>query len=84
MALLRQVYAFADDVVAAIVNFRNPVAFTHGDVVAYGHRVRGAYSFDAEIALYLTIKELAIVREDGVPATSILNDESFQLSIKLS
>ena len=78
MALLGEVDTFADDVVATIFDFRYPTAVTHTDAVAYCHRIGGAYSFDTEIALHLTIKELAIVRQNGVPASCILNDKSFQ------
>ena len=74
VALLREVDGLTNDVVATILDFRNPILVVHRDAVAYGHRIRRADSLDAEIALYLTIKQLAIVRQDGVPATSILND----------
>ena len=74
MALLREVDGLTDDVVLTILNFRNPVAFTHSDTVAHSHRISRADSLDAEIALYLTIKELVIVRTDGVPASGILNN----------
>ena len=85
VALLGEVDALADDVVAAVFDFRYPTSYlwsltTHlyGDAVAHGHRIGRAYSLDAEIALHFTIKELAIVRQDGVPASSILNDKSLQ------
>jgi hypothetical protein len=81
VALLREVDAFADDVVLAILNLRNPAFVVNCDPVAYGHRIRRADSLDTEIALYLTIKELAIVRKNGVPASSILNNETFHSSL---
>ena len=74
MALLGEVDAFANDIVLAVLNLRNPVAFTHSDAIAHGHWIGRADSLDAEITLHLTIKELAIVRQDGVPASCILND----------
>ena len=84
VALLRQVDAFADDVVLAVVYFCNPIAVTHSNPITYSNRIRGANSLDAKIALYLTIKELAIVRQDGVPASSILNDESVHQTVMIS
>ena len=73
MTLLGEVDALANDVVAAILDFGDPILVVHRNTVAHGHRIRRANSLDAEIALYLTIKQLAIVRQNGVPATSILN-----------
>ena len=44
------------------------------DVVTAGFGVGGADALEAEVALDLTINQLAIVGEDGVPAACILND----------
>ena len=74
MALLGQVDRLADNVVPAILYFINPVAFTQCHTVADGHGVGAAYALQAEVALYLAIKQLAIVCQDGVPAARILND----------
>ena len=74
MALLGEVDALSDDVVAAILNLSNPIALSYRDAIAYSDRIGRANSLDAEIALHLTIKELAIVRQNGVPASCILND----------
>ena len=79
MALLGEVDAFADDVVLAVGNLRDPAFFIHSDPVANSNGVSGADSLDTEIALHLTIKELAIVRQNGVPASGILNNKTFQL-----
>ena len=56
MALLGEVDALADDVVATVFNLCYPIAFTHLHSVAYGNGIGGAYSLDAEIALHLTVK----------------------------
>ena len=61
MTLFGEVDAFPDDVIAAVFNGHNPIALTYRHPVAYGHRIGGANSLDAEIALHLTLKELAIV-----------------------
>ena len=85
MALLRQVDTLADDVVAAVVDVDNPPSllfpFTLSPLlsldrhaVADSHGVGAPYAFDAEVALYLAVKQLAIVRADGVPAACILDD----------
>ena len=85
MALLGEVDALADNVVAAILNLGDegspfPVLPRGGgdaDPVAYGHRIRAPYATQTEITLDLTINKLAIVRTDDVPASCILNDETF-------
>ena len=83
MALLRQVDALADDVVAAVVDVDNPSSFLSPlstllsldrNAVADSHGVGTPYAFDTEVALNLTVKQLAIVRADGVPAACILDD----------
>ena len=61
MALFGEVDALTDDIIAAVFNSHNPIALTYHYPVAYGHRIGGANSLDAEIALYLTLKELAII-----------------------
>ena len=76
MTLLRQVDALADDVVAAVVDVDNPPTLLSLDrhTVADSHGVGAPYAFDAEVALNLAVKQLAIVRADGVPAACILDD----------
>ena len=44
------------------------------NAVADSHGVGTPYAFDTEVALNLTVKQLAIVRADGVPAACILDD----------
>ena len=90
MALLRQVDALADDVVAAVVDVDNPSSLLSplstllfplssllsldSHAVADSHGVGAPYAFDTEVALNLTVKQLAIVHADGVPAACILDD----------
>ena len=81
VTLLGEVDGLADDIVLTILYLRNPAFVVDGDMVAHGHRISGADSLDAEIALHLTIKELAIVRQDSVPASCILNNETFHSSL---
>ena len=76
MALFSEVDALADDVVAAVLNLHNKI-IANLNSVAYGHRIRAPYATQTEIAFYFTINKLAIVRADGVPASCILNDETF-------
>ena len=78
MALLGEIDALADDVVAAVVDVDDPPFVIDRDSVANGHGIRAPYAFDTEVALDLTIKELAIVGEDGVPATCIFYDKTVQ------
>ena len=73
VALFGEVDALADDIITTGFNLgdktlrnRNPVTDRDG--------VGGADALEAEVALDLTINQLAIVREDGVPAACILND----------
>lgn len=75
MALLGEVDAFSDDVIPAVFNLHNKT-IADLNVVAYGYGVRTPYATQAEVAFYLTINKLAIVRTDGVPASCILDDES--------
>ena len=84
VALLGEIDALADDVVTAVVDVDDPTFVIDRHTVADGHRVRAPYAFDTEITLYLTIKKLAIVRKDGVPASSVLNDKSFHVAIRPS
>ena len=49
------------------------------DSITHSNRIRAANASQTEISLDLTINQLAIVRQDGVPAACILYDESFQL-----
>ena len=46
----------------------------YGDTITDGDGVGGADAFEAEGAFDFTINQLAIVRQDGVPAASIFND----------
>ena len=77
MALLREVDGLADDVVATVVDADNPALVVDLYTVADGYGIGAADAFQAEVALHLTVKKLAIVRADGVPASRILNDEAF-------
>ena len=81
MALLREVDTLANDVVAAILDSHNPSFLVNLHPVAHSHGIGGADAFQAEVTLYLTVKQLVIVRTNGVPTACILNDKSFQLSI---
>ena len=90
MTLLRQVDALADDVVAAIVDIGNPAdplltSPRRGRgkryTVANRHGIGTPDAFYPEVSLHLTVKQLAIVRADGVPATCILDDKSFHFSL---
>ena len=78
VALLGEIDALADDVVTAVVDVDYPTFVIDRHPVADGHGVRAPYAFDTEITLDLTIKELAIVGEDGVPATCIFYDKTVQ------
>ena len=82
MALLGEVDAFADDVVLPVLNLRNKTSPTparrewslDGHAVTYGYRVSATNASQPKISFDFTIKELAIVTEDGVPASCILNN----------
>ena len=82
MTLFGEVDAFADDIVPTVLYVSNEgcsFGIRHDrDPVAHSNRVRAANPLQPEVSLDLTINQLAIVRQDGVPAASILNDESFQ------
>jgi len=78
MALLGEVDALADDVVAAILDRRDKAPIKLYPV-AHGHRVSRANALQSEISLYLTIKQLAIVCLDGVPTACVFYDKTFQL-----
>ena len=85
MALLAQVGRLSNDVIAPVFYGGDKGSpFLIGDklhVVAYGHRVGTAYSFQSEIALYLAFDKLAIIGLDGVPASCVFDDKSFHLPI---
>ena len=74
MTLLGEVDALADNVVATVIDVGNPTFGINSHTVAYGYGIGTPDAFDTEITLDLTIKELAIVGKDGVPATCILYD----------
>ena len=82
MTLLGEVNAFADDVVLTVLNLRNKTSPTparrewslDGHAVTHGYRISAANAPQTEISLDFTIKQLAIVTKDGVPASCILND----------
>ena len=89
MTLLREVDALPDNVVAAVFNLSNEgyslLTSSGGGrrkhhTIAYGYRVCASDTSQTEISLDLRINQLAIVRQDGVPAACVLDDESFQLS----
>ena len=77
MTLLGEIDALANDIVTTVFNVDNPTFVVDRNTVSDSHRVRTPYAFDTEITLDLTINQLAIVREDGVPAACILDDEAF-------
>jgi hypothetical protein len=90
MALLGEVDAFANDVVAAVIDGGDERCWGLGvwcwvfgvgcwmlggnrNAVTHGHGVGAPNALQPEITLYLTIKQLAIVRADGVPTACILH-----------
>ena len=79
MTLLRQVDTLADNIVTTILDVHNPSFLIHLYPVAHSHRIGRTDTLQAEVTLHLTIKQLAIVRSNGVPTACIFNDESFQL-----
>ena len=81
MTLFREVDTFANDVVATVFNADNPTFIIHLDPVANSHRIGATDTFQTEVTLYLTIKQLAIVCANGVPTACILNYKTLQLSI---
>ena len=79
MSLLGEVAVFTHDIVATVMyraNQRSLAIISMNDFhdITYGHRVGTAYTFDAEIALYLRIEKLPTVRADYVPASRIAYD----------
>jgi hypothetical protein len=82
MTLLGEVDTLADDIVATVLYLGNkgsPLPVLSGGrgeayPVAYCNRICAPYATQTEITLDLTINKLAIVRTDGVPASSILNN----------
>ena len=48
-------------------------------MIADGHGIGAPDATQAEVTLYFTLNKLAIVRPDGVPASCILDDETFHL-----
>ena len=80
MTLLGEVDTLADDIVTAVFNLRNQsrplIVRYYLYPIAHCHRIGTADALQTEIALNLTINQLAIVRSNGVPAACILNDES--------
>ena len=83
MTLFGKVDTLADDIVPTVLNVSNKgctFGICHNsDPITHSNRIRAADAFQTEIPLDLTINQLAIVRQDGVPAACILNDESLQL-----
>ena len=82
MALLGEVDAFADDVVAAVLYLgdKGSALGIELDVnpVADGHGIGTPYAAQTEVTLDFAIDSQSIVREDGVPTAGILDDETFQ------
>jgi hypothetical protein len=85
MTLLREIDALADNIIPSVLNLCNehpsrwsplPFGEAQGEVYPVSHSdgVRAANAFQTEIPFDFTIKQLVIVRQDGVPATSILNN----------
>ena len=81
MTLLREVDTLTDNIVTTILDAGDPAFFVYLYPVAYSHGIGSTDTLQTEVTLYLTIKQLAIVRSNGVPTACILYDESFQLSI---
>jgi hypothetical protein len=81
MALLGEIDTFTDDVVSTVLNLCNKgcsiLVRSDSHTISYGNRIRASNTSQTEITFHLTIKQLAIVKADGVPAACILNDESF-------
>ena len=81
MALFAKVAGLADDVVPAVLQALDKRCLAicsrrDAHPVAHGHGVGAADTFQAKVSLNLTIKKLAVVSSDNVPASCILNDKS--------
>ena len=87
MTLFGEVLGATDNIVLSVFDFRNEGAprqaqpldrlgdrKIYGDTITDGDGVGGADAFEAEGSFDFTINQLAIVRQDGVPAASIFND----------
>ena len=80
VALFGEVLRTTDNIVLSVFNFRNEGAPRQargpcdGDSVSYRDGVGGADAFEAEGSFDFTINQLAIVRQDGVPAASVFYD----------
>ena len=88
MALLREINTLANNVIASVTDVGDEgCALLVGDnrhTITDGDRVSATDTFQAKVALHLTIKKLAIVREDGVPASCIFNDEAVHYTVMIS
>jgi hypothetical protein len=73
MALLGEVDAFADDVVATVFYLYDK-SVSNFHPVANSNRVGASYATQAEVAFNFTIGSQPIVRKDGVPTAGILDD----------
>ena len=87
VALFGEVLGATHYIILSVFDFRNECAprqaqpldrlrdrEAYGDTITDGDGVGGADAFEAEGAFDFTINQLAIVRQDGVPAASIFND----------
>ena len=79
MALLTEVAGLADDVVLAILQTINKRCLSicprcDANPVANSYGIGTTDTFQTEVSFYLTIKKLAVVSSDNVPASRILND----------
>ena len=83
VALLREVLRLANDVVATVSDGRDEgralLVAHYLDPVAHSDRVCAAYPFQPEVSLYLALHRSTVIRAHGVPATGILDYQSFHL-----
>ena len=79
MTLFRKVDALPDDIVATILNLCDEVPFRDTDTIAYSHRIRAPYASQTEVSFHFTIKQLAIVCLDGVPAACVFYHKTLHI-----
>ena len=76
MALLGEVGSPSDDIIAAVSYLHYESCFAIGPrcdahTVAYSHGIGAANTLQAEVPFHLTLKSLAAVRQDHVPASCV-------------
>ena len=89
MALLGEVRCLADDVVLAVLDAvdegRDAVGLDgYCDAVTNSNWVGAAYALESEVAFYLAIKKLAVVRADNVPTSCILDNDACHYTVMIS